>query len=204
MQLTLHPDNFMFTLFTRPDIHLSDENPGPIDVDWDSLTSQEKQLVVSGIKKHMVISNIDVSKLEVPVVVNNRPPSFLPVPSQVVPKMLTIEDAQDTYLNSIRPLLNQTAATVKKEVGATDDIRKLRTMLEIERGDKNRKGTVALIEERLTYLMDKVATNIDNDQTILSIPQEHLDKLAESMGVTDSEEKVVTVPLDEFSSLDIS
>ena len=94
-------------------------------------------------------------------------------------------------------LLGKSVNTVKKHIGLTDNIRKLRVMLELEQQNRNRKIIINSIQDKLVVLSKQIQTNIVN-LSDMSAPEvlpftDPLDKLSATMEVTDIVEKEVQI-----------
>lgn len=192
LSITLVNDQLLFWFLPGGKCHLSSDNPGPVEIDFKSLTKEEQKcIILAGRAKTIKLSLHDAE------LVNefNGPAENTTVVTQIQKTVIdTINEKTDLLEKELLPILNKSSGSLKKELGLLNDIRKLETLLFLEQKYENRGKIRDLISSRIEYLQTIVSEDIKNtnDENIL----EQVDPIADSMNVQDSDIKTVEVPLD--------
>jgi hypothetical protein len=192
MQITINPPTFMWFL-PNASVHLTDGNPGPVEIDFKSLSKENQKLVIIGIRNKQIKAS--ESELNLLDILNDKQPSH----TAVNPIATFNTDDEHPLIESEEDLkvlasttLNKVATTIKKNIESSTDIRLMRIMLELEKNTRNRKSIVSCIENRLNLLSESVLKDI-NKHSISNTKYSDIDSLAGNMEVTesDTEERVV-------------
>jgi len=135
-------------------IHLSIEEPGPVEFDPTSLSDQEKQWINNAhrLRKVKVINPNGPSEKKVV-----QPPSPPPASEQ---KPIMQQD-KDVEIEKVKELLKSPLPALKKSISTSEDLRSLRLLKTVEEKKKKpRKGLIKIIDQRIAYMNDLVAKKI--------------------------------------------
>jgi len=164
--------------------HMTEENPGPIDIDFEHLPKTQQLQVIMGIRTGKISTDRQVDELY---------SIFNPVakPLQVKP----LENISHIVMEPINlaPILNKTISTIKKEIGLIEDIRNLRLLRELESQGKQRKSILSLIQSRLDNFTSDIQKVISNESNYTELPLHGMDKIEASFKIADEEVKKVTI-----------
>lgn len=186
MQIKLG-NSFMFFL-PNGGCHLTEENPGPIDIDFDNLSNDNKNIIKTGISTGQIIGTL---------------PEEIKTEQQYPP----VEVVKDIYerdhilAGKLQIILNQRLSNIKVEIGKMNDSRLLNTILTLEKNGKNRKTITSLIQAKLHEVSSAVLASIVEVNTNANVDQ--LDSLSRSFAneIIDGEETEVVVPLEELNEI---
>lgn len=187
MEIRINPPTFMW--FT-PDslIHLTDENPGPVSVDFVTLSKENQKLIILGMRNKQIVTS--ENELNLIDIYNGSTPSHT-----VIVQGFTSNDeeqesqetpsSEDEIKKTCSQKLNLTPSNIKKFINSSDNIRLLRIMLELEKETRNRPHIVKCISEKLETLTLQVQSSIakENGNAVAVLP----DPLADQFNITDSE-----------------
>ncbi len=175
-----NPNVFMWFL-ENATVHLTDENPGPVEIDFEGLNKDSQKAVVMGIRTGHVICSEPVEKLY-----NLYMGQPITIPPPVIKPQVI-----DT--SNMEKLLKKSVSAIKKYAGLSIDIRDLRLMLELEKANKNREEIVSSVEKRINLLSATVEKSIlayeDKRAPITTAP----DKLADKLEIIESDFKTVNI-----------
>lgn len=185
MKIELHPDAFMWFL-PNAKLHLSFENPGPIEIDIASLSDDEKKLVILGSRDKQII----LSEKEDVLLKLIAPPTLSPVVAET-PKTVTVYESMKENVDSVKKrmqtILAKSKPTIKKEIGLLDDIRSLKLMLECENEGKNRVDILVLLTNKIKNIESKIVTDIDNTDPDLNYIKQNESDPANQLVIDESE-----------------
>lgn len=169
--------------------HLTEENPGPIEVNLDNLTQEEKNIIKVGINTGQIIGTLPEIKEEVVQVIK---------PSEVVKD---IYERDNILAGKLQVILNQRIPNIKIEIGKMNDSRLLNTIMILEENGKNRKTITSLIKSKLEEVSKAVLASIVEVNINTNVDQ--LDSLSRSFvgEIVDIEETEVTVPVEEINEI---
>lgn len=143
MQIKLNTDIAFFWFLPNGKIHLSEENPGPIEVDLNTLTDEEKSIIKIGITTGSLFG-------------------VLPI-EQPIHK----EEAIYIHINhKLTTILNKKIPSIKKEIGLLDNQRELQLLFELEKKGKSRNKILDLINAKLSVIINTVQSSIIEDNSI--------------------------------------
>ncbi len=186
MQIRLG-NSFMWFL---PDasVHLSEENPGPIEIDFDNLSSDNKNIIKIGINTGQIIGTLP-QEIKTEQLIK---------PTEVVKD---IYERDNILAGKLQVILNQRIPNIKIEIGKMNDSRLLNTILTLEENGKNRKTIVSLIQSKLHEVSSAVLASIVEVNTNANVDQ--LDSLSRSFAseIEDIEETEVIIPLEELNEI---
>lgn len=169
-------------------IHLSDENPGPIQIDQSSLNTEEQKLITIGIATgQIVVSGFtkEEPKQEGPAVIVSQD------------NINNIHERDHVLAGRLQAVLNKRIPNLKKEIGLINDPRSLVCMIDLEKNGKARKDILLALNKKLEAIHNSVLASIKEIDTNATADQ--LDKLSKAFvaDIIDIEETVVSIPLDE-------
>jgi|SRR5579863_1244688 len=192
--LTLNPPTFLW--FTSDSfVHLTEENPGPIDVEFSSLSKENQHIIILGVKNKQIKSSVDIMNL-MDVYKGSIPSHTTGELANVDEESPLVESEQDRKQTAIA-LLAKTPTTIKKNIENMQDIRVLRLMLELELSTRNREPIVNALQSKLEVLFSAVQTSIAKDNSPAIGLKSYVDPLADALSVIESEVKKVTFNLPE-------
>lgn len=169
--------------------HLTEENPGPIDIDFDTLTKEEKNIISVGINTGQIIGTLPEIKKEEVVQIKS---------SEVVRDLY---ERDNIMAGKLQVILNQRLPNIKMEIGKMNDSRLLNNILILEENSKNRKTITSLIKLKLEEVSKAVLSSIVEVNISTNVDQ--LDSLSRSFvnEIVDVEETEVTVPVEEINEI---
>jgi hypothetical protein len=181
--------------------HLSDNNPGPIEVDYDSLSPQEKTIVVQSIKSGKIVGELPEPKATVAPVQAPHISTLNMDLSDVSPIIVTSAEQREKLPREAErqanAMLAKTLGTIKKEIAGENNIRILRFALEEEKANRNRKTIVSALQSKIDYLSSQVITKIENAKPGPELKAHSKEEvLANSFSIEESEVEEITVRLE--------
>ncbi len=195
--ITLNPAQ-LFWFLPSGKCHLTSDAPGPIHVDFTTLTPDEQKcIILAGRSKTIDLSIHDTELVEV---FNNSinpvaPPIFTPVVETPSKTLSDYVENQNELRNQLSNILNKSNSSIKKEIGLLDDPKSLKILLELETNGNNRFKTIECIKSRLEYIENAIISTISNDaDESTELPS--VDPIADNMEVVDSEVEIREIPLD--------
>lgn len=135
-------------------IYLTSSNPGPIDLDFDSLSTKEKTQVIMGLRNGLIeapeesFQNLVLRArgLIAPVaVISNHVDNVASLP----------KNSEDVFQDKAAELLALGVQKLRKQVESIDDSRVLDAMIKLESEGKKRKSLLLLLHQaksRLAWL----------------------------------------------------
>lgn len=192
-------------LFLGDPLNFTYDTPGPVTVDLDTLTLEQKnQLMYSCRIGALAVSDAD-ALVQACAALPAASPSFTtgheqPV-EQVAPKN-ALEGAEED-LDKLRELLDAHHSTVKKNVAMLRPAQ-IRTLLELEEAGKKRKSVLKFLNEVVARHSDSVTGQLAEGGDLMDAPRCAVfqeDPQARSTQITDviesDEEEVTLIPSDE-------
>ncbi len=192
MQLSINPPTWLWFL-PNSIVHLTDENPGPIDIDFGSLSKENQKLVIIGVRNKQIVCSETEPKL---LAIYNPQQSII----QHTKSTPNVDEGASTVVSEeeIKKIasnkLNLTLLNIKKFTLSNDNIRLLRTMLELEKDTRNRKSVINNIQLKLDTLISQIHSSIEKENT--SIVAILPDPLADQLDIVDSEVEERSVELE--------
>jgi len=161
----------LWFLLGRPDMNLNYVKPGPKELDWESLTPEQKFFVYRDLMGEILTTDGDI-----PV-----PPQIQNLQNQEVsasPFQEAISKAQEEAIDKVekynseleqvaKKLLRKHAPTIKKALAVykSSDIPLLRAALDLEESKKRPRGNVKkLLESAIVQLVKRDREEIDDTQ----------------------------------------
>lgn len=189
MQISIRPPTFMWFL-PKSTIHLTDENPGPIDINFQELSKESQKCIILGLQKNQITCSEELSVLQA-IHGGQQQVYKVPVLANVEEEEAhnTVSEYEVNKIASDR--LNQTLNYLQKYIAGCNDIRLLRVMLELESNTRDRKHVIENINDKLESLSLAVQKHISKSAGPAARPQ---DPLADSYSVIETQERVVEVP----------
>jgi hypothetical protein len=191
MQISLKSPNYLW--FTPgSEIHLTEENPGPVDINFDNLSKDIQKLIVIGVQtgKLNCSESSDIllnkysseNKLNITVGTLNVDEESGYSPSQDFIKKLALARLSEK-LNDIENFLK-----------TSNDVRLVKFMLELEKENKDRNKVIQILTSKLDDLTSKIQISITNERSILQTNVK--DPLADQFEIIDSEIEQVEVEVE--------
>ncbi len=162
MQITLNVENPRAVIWSLPPhAHLTYEQPGPVEIDFDQLTPAQKLTIQGGINWKMITVDPE-SQLRLSQATQPKPVVQAPAksPTPQVPLALNMEAVRKEALARADAVLKTDVASIKKLVLTSRDILFLRLMKEQELAGKARKGILSTIEKVLLALQGNVIITV--------------------------------------------
>lgn len=186
MQIKLG-NSFMFFL-PNGSLHLTEEDPGPLEVDFQSLSSEEQNITRIAITTGQIIN---LSGEIEPVKENNKKEEA----NQEIIKDLYERD--NILAGKLQIVLKQSLSNIKVEIGKINDSRTLNFILQMEQAGKARKSIIQLVNQKIENIQKEVLASITEINTNAKTDQ--LDPLSRSFvsEITDVIEEEVEVQLEE-------
>lgn len=184
MQIKLG-NSFMWFL-PNGSVHLTDDAPGPVEVNFDALSQEEKNIIRIGIQAQQIFGTLpeekEIKKEEV------KPPTEA---------VKDIFERDNILAGKLQVILKQRIANIKLEIGKINDSRILGLLLTLEEDGKGRKSIIDLIKMKQENVYKDVLSSIKEVNAPANTEQ--LDPLARSLindivDVVEAEE--VEVPLE--------
>lgn len=153
---------------------LSSENPGPIEIDYDSLSETDKYKVLMGLLKQHISSPQAITlvdKLNIPQ------PSSRPIQQQEVEEILepvgevkTLLMPHEDFNEKATKFLSANTTMLRIRVAKVDSTAFLRTLLAAEKNNRNRRTVVKLLEEKL-FKLSSAAEKLRMEAEAMVIPE---------------------------------
>lgn len=193
-QLTLNPPTFMWFTFDSL-IHLSEENPGPLDIEFSELPREHQYTIILGVKNRQIKSTVDIMNL-LDVYKGSIPNHTTGELANVDEDMPQIVESDEDRKQSAMALLTKTPTTIKKNIENSKDIRALRIMLELELTTRNRTAIISALQSKLEVLFTVVQESIAKDSGPALPSKSYIDPMADAVDIVESEvEKIIfTLP----------
>lgn len=166
-------------------IHLTEENPGPIEIDFSLFSTEEQNLIKIGVNTGQITGILPEEKKQEVII---TPPTEV---------SRDIYERDNILAGKLQILLKQRLPNIKMEIGKMNDSRILNNLLSLEENNKNRKSITDLIKLKLEEVYKNVLASIKEVDINTNVDQ--LDKLSRSFvdDIVDIEDKEVIVPLEE-------
>jgi hypothetical protein len=142
-------------------LHLTYENPGPVELDPASLSDNEKAWINQAYNERVLFVDNPNNK----TTAEPTTPEELKLEDRVPVEMKEhIFERQEALREAARSLLTGRANAVKKAVDESDDILLLRLMREVESEGKKRKGILEKLDERIKDVQSNLVHELGGDQ----------------------------------------
>ena len=160
MKITLSENETMWFLIGTK-IHLSFENPGPVEVDIDSLRTDQRQQLIWSLQKGVLKSDKPLQEVTAkPQVAKGYAAAALTAEvKEAVSTPTVLDEANEERRKKLKVALAAPQNTFKKEL-KTHNVSDLRLMLELEQEGKNRKTTLNLLETAISKHQAEVMKNV--------------------------------------------
>jgi hypothetical protein len=145
-------------------LHLTFENPGPVEIDPSTLTEQEKAWINQAYKQTVLfVENPNKKEDQV------QPPPVSVEEAKVearTPVKTTdqVFNRRDESTKQAKALLTGKVSAIKEAISASNDILLLRLMKETEAGSKKRKSVLASLDEQLDLMQTGLYHEIGGEQ----------------------------------------
>lgn len=187
MEISINPPTFLWFV---PDssIHLTDENPGPVIVDFATLSKENQKLIILGMRNKQIVTSENELNL-VDIYNGSKPSHTVTVQSftgnDEEQELQETSSSEEEIKKTCSQKLNLTPSNIKKFINSSDNIRLLRIMLELEKETRDRSHIVKCISDKLETLTLQVQSSIatENGTVVALLP----DPLADQFSITDSE-----------------
>ncbi len=193
LEISLNKNQIMWFL-PNGKCHLTLENPGPVEVDFESLDKEsQKLIIIAGRNKVITLSKEDSALVE--IFNGNIIPEFVkPVPQVTKTIIEAIVEKRSEEEIKLRAILNKSTHTIKKEVCLLEDPRLLQSLLDLEKSNLNRKKVLEIIiecqESFHTNVVSSIKEEADPDAKIV------VDPITDNLKVVDSEVEERKIPLE--------
>ncbi len=192
-------------------IHLSFENPGPVEIDFDSLSSQNKNQIVLAINRGLLEGKLPfTTRVEPqPLLVNKEiieiAPPIVETFNIAPAKEMEVTDYQKEKVKELKKFLNKSWVSIKKNIRSFS-LSDLKTMIALEKEGKDRKVVKDLIDEVLSLHQSQVLKNISIEETnvvaldttkttvMSGLKREHWNNIGD---IVESEEEAISFKLGE-------
>lgn len=162
--------------------HLSESSPGPIEIDFSTLSRDDQKAIIYAVKLSQVNCSVPIDQL---VQIYNG----ITIPSQPLPEPQRVD-------NELIVLMGRSISTIKRTIVSTNDVRKLRLMLELETAHRNRNAIVKSIRDKIDLLNNQVKNSIiDTVPDPRKITPEEL--LTEQFEVIESDNEEISIIIPE-------
>lgn len=141
-------------------LHLTYENPGPVELDPSSLTDEEKSWINQAYATNVLFVDNPNKKEELKKKAEVAE-TLARTPIEM-PEVMTEKKAE--VLEQVKALLSSKVSAIKSSIKTSDDILLLRIMKEVETDGKNRKSVKASLSDRITEIQSKVIEALGGDQ----------------------------------------
>ena len=182
--MTIHLHNAFMWFLTAGRFHLSEAAPGPIEIDFRALSKEEQ--------KHLILS-IRTGQISCSESIDNLTSIFFDKPVVSLNPVVLPKETQQFPEQELNKILGKSIGTVKKYIGLSEDIRKLRLMLELEKNNRSRNPIISALESKLSALATEIKNSIVQNNDINEPILNNIDRIASEMTITDSEEKIVKI-----------
>ena len=146
-------------------LHLTFEEPGPVELDPATLTEQEKGWINQAYITQVLFVDNPNKKNEVAKVDFEEIEKQARVPIDTPPRL----DRREESTEEATEMLAQKPNAIKKSIAQSSDILVLRLAKEQEAKGKCRKGVIKAFDDRLGDLQSNLLTNIGGDQGEIGI-----------------------------------
>ena len=193
-------------------------NPGPVDLDFDTLSRQQQLKVLNALKQGVVETDTpfqdlyDKWNLSQP----KSPPEDKPVPQTDTPvvkdpskaeERMALEkeraDKEQKLFERCSLLLKQNTKVIQAELLGEEDTRFIRNLLQMESANKQRKIVLSFLQEKLVKIEAKIAKKISKDvaEQVAYTPRKYhepTDFETKGYTVVESEQKTVVLSPNEL------
>jgi hypothetical protein len=147
-------------------LHLTFDNPGPVEVDPEKFDAQEKAWITQAHKGGVLFVDNPNKKDTTPgpAVAQETHDAMTPIEGSE-----QVFDRRDETLEQAKALLSGKVGAIKKAITATDDILLLRLMKEAEYTGKKRSSITKALDDRLGGLQSKLIHDLGGDQGEIGI-----------------------------------
>ncbi len=174
MQIKLE-NSYMWFLPDSKKLHLTEENPGPIEIDKNNLSPEEIKLISIGISMGQISCDEPLEQ------------------KQIVPPENIWIDNDVSLQHKLKIILNKKIPNIKKDIGFLNSSRQLKVLSELEKLGKNRDKILSLIDQKLESINNVVLSSIKED---INIPiRVDPDELLAGE-IIESDDVVVEVPIE--------
>lgn len=177
-------------------VHLTYENPGPVEIDADLLNPQQKQWINNAHRQQKIkVTNPHPveAKPQPQVAVATKPAA----PSKTAKEIQQdVEQARLRIIGDATNTLKATVPAIQKHVEKLSDIKKLKAMRDLEKEGKRREKVLAALDKRIGEI-ERAVTGLTGEglkETDILVTDPKLRNLPE---VEESEEDIVTINLGE-------
>jgi len=207
MQISLADKDKCSMLFLGEPLNLTYDEPGPVEVDFNSLSEiQKKQIFFNWKRGVLIVNDEDLLKS-----IYNKPIQVVQtavekqVDSSMV-KVIAFEESVGNVLRErevkLRALLRKPLATIKKQLLSLSNV-ELRELVEIEKKTKNRKKLIDMIDPLVNKHRVGVGKIVGTEDIGNSTHNPYARALDNSMEVIESEtEEVMLIPSDKELNTD--
>jgi hypothetical protein len=168
--------------------HLSAENPGPIELDADVLSDNQKLWIKNAANSgQCLVKGELVKKTEPPVPTVIEKPAINPA----IEQFLT---SKTEALNAAESLVKLPVAALKKALGLETNLQVIKTALELEEKNKKRSNIVKLLTEKRDSLTQKLIKELEGKDVGSSLFENVVQVNKNYVSdIEDSEEEVVEI-----------
>lgn len=169
VEISLSNDRDFFIL-PRPygkETPLSMDNMGPVELDLDLMTQQDRNCILFNVSCGRFISN---TKLEVlaPTHSSESEPVSTPAASPVK-KVDPVKNQTDRNKKLV-PILKGTVAEVKPRIEKVQTVKELKTLITAEKRGRKRKSILSAIDSRIKELSAEITNAIETGPSV-NIPR---------------------------------
>ena len=164
MEITLNPEKASFWILRsgggtfkldedQDGISLSFVAPGPIEVDFNSLTDEEQYKLVMALSRGEILSPQKSTLLtQLPLPKNKQLTKTISHEFQLLPEHKPVISPGEDLFERAKSILAASTATIKRQVSQVDNTTLLRTLLSVEEATKNRSTVVKLLKDKLARI----------------------------------------------------
>jgi len=187
-------------------ISLNNENPGPIEVDYDRLTRVEQKHVILSFKKGQIsspqvksVEDIDQLSAEYMKEHGNveRPPARVEAKPRN-PREVAAERAQKDAERA-KYLSGQTVSVIRSSLTGEGNTRMLSFLLDAEKIGRNRKSVITAVEGKVTSVNKQVTKHLDEEAEKPAVPMGIYQQ--DLPDVIDSEVEDIVLSMDQMKEL---
>lgn len=180
-------------------VSLSFANPGPVELDFGKLEKLQQQRLLSAIQNGHLESDISFQELyeeytksyppQPPVVAEDTSPAKQAMEQRLQIEAERQEKEEKLKEKCISKLKGSVAAAVSNLTGE-EDVRYLRMLMSYEQADKNRKGVIRAIRDRIKRIENGLSKRIikEVEEQISNMKSE-----TDEMVVVESEQRTVVL-----------
>ena len=137
------------------------ENPGPLEVDVEKLSANEKLLFITNINRQILKTDTPEKLIK-----EEEEKTEQVKPKELDPNIeihMQWAKANEELDKELKSILAQSINTVKKEVVGNKNIKRIKRILELEKENKNRKSLVALFNDIIKEESEKISKQLGDD-----------------------------------------